>query len=86
MSPQRDPPLWTMRRKAEKIVTCLRNQHNVNTVWQLLGLKNKAYVSWLEGNKTYTSASKYPPHAAYESTFAYYEAHKNEPPFNGMAI
>jgi hypothetical protein len=86
VNPKREQPLWSMRRKAEKIVSCLRNQYNVSTVWQLLGLKNRAYVSWLEGNRTYTSAEKYPPKAAYDATLAYYEAHKNDPPFNGMAI
>ena len=78
------PPSWSERCKASRIVSALRNQMRPATVKDLIGLKNLAYVSWLERNQKYSG--KYVPRKALAQTLAYYEQHKNEPPFTGLRI
>lgn len=86
MSIEREVPLWSVRRKTQKIVKYLRDQYDVSSVLQMTGLKNRAYVSWIEKNKTYTGKNKWPPENAYAAVLAYYDANKNNPPFNGVTI
>lgn len=77
-------PLWSDRCKASKIVNVLRNQYDRPTVHKMLGLKNIAYVSWIERNCAYGGKSI--PNSALSQTFAYYEQHKNEPPLRTLKI
>lgn len=79
-----EAPSWSTRRKAAKIMKLLRDQHNTAAVHKMLGLKNRAYVPWIENNSIYNG--RMPPLEALKQVLQYYEANKDQPPFTGLTV